>query len=371
VAAEDYYELLGVDRDASAEELKRAYRRTARELHPDANPGDAEAEARFKAVTQAYAVLSDPQARARYDRFGPEGVGAGGDPFSGFGGSVNDIFEAFFGGNPFGGSRTSRPAGPPRGHDLEVMLDLDFAEAVFGGEHDVDVRTAVTCEVCDGVGAAPGTEPHRCPTCGGAGQVRQVRQSILGQMVTATACPTCGGIGERIESPCERCRGEGRITERRTYNLQVPAGVDDGSTLRLSGRGAVGPRGGPHGDLFVHVRVRPHPTIQRDGDHLLGELHVSVPQAALGTTVPFPSLDGDEEVHIPSGTQSGRVLRLRGLGVPRLQGRGRGDLMVTVLVDIPTSPSPEEVDLLQRWAELREDQVDAPEGGFFSRLFGS
>lgn len=371
MTTDDYYELLGVDRDASIGEIKRAYRTLARRLHPDANPGDPDAEARFKAVTQAYAVLSDDQARARYDRFGHEGVraGPGGDPF-GFG-NVNDIFEAFFGGNPFGGGRNGGRTGPPRGNDLEVVLDLDFEDAVFGGDHEVTVRSAVTCDVCDGTGAAAGTSVQRCGTCDGAGQVQRVRQSILGQMVTASTCPTCGGLGEVVAEPCDRCRGEGRVTEPREYTIQVPEGVDDGTTLRLGGRGAVGPRGGPPGDLYVHIRVRPHDRFRRDGDTLLSEVRISVPQAVLGTTVDLETLDDVEQLEIPAGTESGTVFRMRDRGVPRLRGRGRGDLIVTVAVDVPGRLGSEEEELVRRWAELRGDRVGVPERGFFSRLRGS
>jgi molecular chaperone DnaJ len=365
-----YYELLGVTRDASAAEIKQAYRTLARRLHPDANPGDPDAEARFKEVTRAYAVLSDAEARARYDRFGPEGVGAAGDPFAGFG-NVNDIFEAFFGGNPFGGGGRSRPAGPPRGQDLEVVLDLEFEQAVFGGDHEVSVRSAVRCDVCDGSGADPGTVPEVCPTCGGSGQVQRVRQSILGQMVTATTCGTCAGLGEVISTPCQRCRGEGRTTEQRAYTIQVPEGVDDGTTLRLTGRGAVGPRGGPSGDLYIHIRVKPHALFRREGDLLLAERRISVPQAVLGTTIDHPRLDGFHPLAIPAGTESGTTFRIRGQGVPRLRGRGRGDLIVTIVVEIPKRLSSEEEEIVRRWAELRDDAVDAQETGFFGRLFGS
>jgi molecular chaperone DnaJ len=369
--ATDYYELLDVSRDADLSDIKRAYRRLARQLHPDANPGDPTAESRFKEVTQAYAVLSDSEARARYDRYGPEGVqGPSGDPF-GFG-NVNDIFEAFFGGNPFGGGRNGRRAGPPRGNDLEVVLDLDFEAAVFGGDHEVSVRSAVTCDVCDGSGAAEGTDVQTCSTCDGVGQVQRVRQSILGQMVTATTCPTCGGFGEVVATPCTRCRGEGRVTEAREYTIHVPEGVDDGTTLRLSGRGGVGPRGGPAGDLYVHVRVRPHDRFRRDGDTLLSEVSISIPQAVLGTTLDYETLDGVHQLDIPAGTESGTMFRLRDEGVPRLRGRGRGDLVVTVRIEIPRRLSDEEEELVRRWAELREDKVGSSEGGgFFTRLFGS
>ena len=267
----DYYELLEVSRGCTPDELKRAYRRLARELHPDTNP-DPEAEARFKQVALAYETLSDPERRQRYDRFGPEGAAGGGGP--GFGGGLGDLFDAFFGGGgPFGGG--GAPAGPPRGADLEQVIDLSFEEAVFGTQAPVTVRTAVPCDDCEATGAAPGTTVTTCPECGGVGQVQRVRQSLLGQMVTTGLCPRCGGAGTFVESPCPSCRGDGRIVGERTFTVDVPAGIDSGSTLRLTGRGAVGPRGGPLGDLYVHVRVRPHDRFTRQGYDLAHELHVS------------------------------------------------------------------------------------------------
>jgi molecular chaperone DnaJ len=366
--AHDYYELLGVRRDASADEIKRAYRRLARELHPDANPGDAETEARFKEVALAYEVLSDPDKRRRYDMFGPDAVGASSarDPFGFAGGGIGDIFDAFFGGgSPFGGRGGG---GPQRGTDLEVVLDLDFEAAVFGAQQPVTVKTAVACESCDATGAQAGTRPTTCAECGGSGQVRRVRQSFLGQMVTTSPCPRCSGLGQVIESPCPECRGEGRQIEERSYTVDIPAGVDSGSTLRLTGRGAIGPRGGPAGDLYVTLRVRPHERFGRDGVDLIHRLHVSLAQATLGVTLELETLDGAEEVRLPAGTQPGEVLRLRGRGVPHLQRRSRGDLLVEVVVDVPRELTPEEDELLRRLAELRGETVDPPDSGLFSKI---
>ncbi|MFN0092380.1 MAG: molecular chaperone DnaJ [Acidimicrobiales bacterium] len=364
MASSDYYELLGVDRNASANDIKRAYRRLAKELHPDVRPGDADAEARFKAITTAYETLSDPDRRARYDRFGPE-AGAGGDPFgaTGFG----DIFDAFFGGMGFGGGGQRGPSGPPRGVDLEASLELAFEEAVFGVKRDVTVRTAVACEECGGSGAAPGTSPQTCPDCRGAGQVRQVRQSILGKMVTSAPCGRCQGQGAVILAPCPACT-DGRVLDSRSYTVDVPAGVDNGTTLRLTGRGAVGPRGGPPGDLYVHLAVRPHAHLRREGNDLVHRLRIPFTQAALGAKLVYETLDGDTELTIRRGVQSGETFVLRGKGVPHVQGRGRGDLRIELAVETPTELSDREEKLLRELADLRGEEVAEPEAGFFAKL---
>ena len=377
-ANEDFYELLGVSRNASQDEIKKAYLRLARELHPDANQHDPTAEERFKQVNLAYETLRDPERRRQYDMFGPAGLrgtgAAGGDPFAGspFGaGGFGDLFDAFFGGGMAGGGGGRTRTGPRKGEDAEATVVIDFAEAVFGLHHELTVKLPQTCETCLGSGARPGTTAVGCGQCGGTGELRRVRQSFLGQMVTSSPCPRCGGTGEEITSPCTDCRGEGRRREERTFVVDVPAGVDDGSTLRLPGRGAGGLRGGPSGDLYVHLRVRPHPSLTRRGVDLLAVLHVAMTQAALGATLPFETLDGEEELVIPVGTQSGREIRLRGRGVPVLQGRGRGDLIVTVVVDTPDNLTKEEDELLRRLAELRDEPVAAPEPGLMSKLRGA
>jgi len=371
--ATDYYELLGVSRTASDDEIKKAYRRLARELHPDANPDDPSAHERFKDVSTAYETLRDPDRRRRYDQFGPEGARiGGGDPFGGFGagGGIGDIFDAFFGGAAgagFGGG--GRRGGPSRGNDLELLLELEFEEAVFGVRREIKLRAPVPCDTCEATGAAPGTTATTCPGCQGTGEVRRVRQSILGQMVTASPCPRCGGQGQEISSPCPDCRGEGRRTEEKTYEVDIPAGVDDGTQLRLPGRGAAGPRGGPLGDLYLHVRVRPHERFTRDGFDLHAELHVTMTQAALGAHLTFETLDGEEDLALPPGTQSGRVFELRGRGVPGgSRGRTRGDLLLRVLVDTPTGLGKEEEDLLRRLAALRGEDVAPADTGFLSRI---
>jgi molecular chaperone DnaJ len=364
----DHYEVLGIGRVATAEEIKRAYRRLARELHPDTNP-DPGAETQFKEVAHAYEVLSDPERRQRYDTYGDDEVPGGASNGFGFGG-LGDIFDAFFGGSPFGGgaggARTA--GGPPSGPDLEAAITLEFEEAVFGTQAPVTVRTAVVCVDCEGSGATPGTYPTTCTDCGGTGQVRRVRQSILGQMVTAGPCSRCQALGSIIEHPCPACHGEGRVVEEQTYTVEIPAGIEDGRAVRLAGRGAAGPRGGRPGDLYIHVRVRPHERFERHGNDLLCELPISFAQAALGCHLRFATLDGIEDLVIERGTQTGKLLRLRGRGVPYVEGRGRGDLIVQVVLETPVALSSDEEDVLRKLATLRGEDVAPPGEGFFSKI---
>ena len=360
----DYYATLGVSRSATDDDIKRAYRELARRYHPDGNPDDPEAEERFKEVTIAYETLRDPERRRRYDVFGDTGTrtcptGAG-DPF-GFG----DLFDAFFGGDPFG---RTRGGAPTRGADAEAVIELTLQEAAFGTTHPIDARLAVSCERCEGSGCEPGTHPTRCDVCGGTGEVRQVRRSVLGQIVTASPCGVCDGSGRRILSQCRDCRGDGRVQANRTIEVEVPAGVDDGQRLRLAGRGPAAPRGGQAGDLYVTVRVTPHPDFERHGDDLLHVHAVSVSQAALGALLTIPTLDGETELVVPAGTQPGQLLRVKGAGVQSLRGRGRGDLLVRVDVVIPQRLSDEEATLLHQLAELRGEDVAPPEKGVRSRL---
>jgi molecular chaperone DnaJ len=375
----DLYELLGVSRNATDDELKRAYRQKARELHPDANHGDELTEERFKEVSLAYEVLRDPERRARYDRFGAQGVfgqsagqGAGGfgggDPF---GGGLGDLFDAFFngGGGGAAGGR-GRRTGPMPGPDAEMVLRLTFREAIFGVHREISVQTPIHCDTCEGTGAEPGTSVTRCPECQGAGELRRVRQSILGQVITAVPCNRCQGSGQFIASPCHDCGGDGRRTAERTLTVDVPGGVDDGSTLRLSGHGPAGFRGGPNGTLFVHLAVEPDPVFERSDVDLHASVRVAMTQAALGTVIGFETLDDERDLTVAPGTQTGAVLHLKGLGVPRLRGRGRGDLYVHVVVDTPADLDDAQRSLLTALAEARGEHLESapPADGLFSKL---
>lgn len=363
MADDDLYALLEVDRSASPDEIKKAYRRLARELHPDAN-SHPEAEERFKAVSSAYEILSDPAKREQYDRFGTQRPG--GSPFDAPGG-FGDIFDAFFSQMA---PNQGRRSGPTPGADIEATLVLELVEAAFGVAKDITLRLPVPCTTCEAIGAAPGTTPEQCGECGGSGEVRRVRQSLLGQMITASPCPRCQGTGATIPSPCPTCHGDGRITEERTLTVEVPAGVEDGTTLRLTGRGAAGPRGGPSGSLYVQLRVAADERFERNGDDLHTLVHVSVSQAALGTRLSVDTLEEPELVAIEPGTQSGAVLKRKGLGIPHLQARGRGDFYIHVQVDTPAELTEREVELLSELAAIRGEHIEPPEesSGLFSKI---
>jgi molecular chaperone DnaJ len=358
----DYYEVLGVPRDASDEEIKRAFRKAAQRHHPDVDTSDG-AELRFKELNEAYRILSDRQRRTAYDMFGHAGVdGASGGGFEGFGGGFGpfgDIFDAFFGGSPAGMRQRRRVVA---GADLRYDLTIDFAEAVAGVTKEVTFPTLVTCEVCEGSGGEPGSEPERCPDCNGTGERRRVSQTILGQMVNITACPRCGGEGRIIAVPCHNCNGDGRVRQERRLVVNVPAGIDSGQRIAVEGQGEAGPRGGPSGDLYVQVTVREHAELIRRGTELFYELPVTFPQAALGGSLTVPTVEGSEAIEVPPGTQSGTEIRLRGRGVPRLRGAGRGDLHVIVTVVVPQKPSKAERDLLKQLGEVSGPAV-LPKGG--------
>jgi molecular chaperone DnaJ len=359
----DFYEVLGISRNATADEIKRAYRELARESHPDSNRGDTAAEERFKEISTAYETLRDPERRRRYDMFGEGGARAGGAGGPGDAFGFGDIFDAFFGGDPFG---SRRPGGPTRAP--EAVVELTLGDAAFGATHTLEARLPVACSRCDGSGCEPGTHPSRCDVCGGSGEVRTTRRSILGQIVTAAPCGACDGTGRRVLSPCRECRGDGRVQASRTIDVEVPAGVDDGQRLRLAGRGPAAPRGGAPGDLYVTVRVAPHPDFERSGDDLLHAARISIAQAALGAHLVVPTLEGTTELPVPPGTQPGQVFRVRGEGVPSLRGRGRGDLLVRIDVHVPTRLGEDEAALLRQLAELRGEEVAPPDKGVFSKL---
>lgn len=362
----DFYGILGVPRDASAEDVKRAYRRLARESHPDANPDDPHAEERFKQISEAYQVLSDPDARGRYDAFGTAdpraGAGAGGF------GDLGDIMEAFFGGGPFGRARTRQRTAAVAGQDVGASVTLTFDEAVFGAKRPVDFTALGRCERCNGEGCEPGTFRSRCQRCGGQGEIRATRQTILGTVVTSRPCPACGGAGEAPAVPCVDCRGAGRTARRFSHTIEVPPGVQDGMTLRLRGNGEQGARGGPDGDLFVSIAVEPHEVFERDGDDLACAMRVPVTQAILGAEMPVQTLDGIETIRIAPGTQHGTVVRIKGKGAPRLDRGGRGDLRVYLAVEVPQKLTPEERALIEQLAELRGETISPDERGIFQRL---
>ena len=356
----DHYETLGVARDATADEIKKAYRKLAREHHPDANPGDPGAEDRFKVITVAYETLSDPEKRRRYDMFGDEGAGAPG--FSDFGG-ISDLFASFFG-SGFGGG--AQRGGPARGADVLAEIELTLEEADAGVERDVEIETLTECSECAGSGAAPGTFPSRCTDCGGTGELRQVRRTMFGNVMTATTCPRCGGGGQEITSPCPRCSGRGRIAETQTLTVQIPPGVDDGAQLRVSGRGHAGTRGAGSGDLYVAISIAPHEIFRRAGDDLGCEVTVPMTIAALGGSVEIPTLEGPEMVGVEPGTQSGHVERLRNKGMTRLHGRGRGTLVALLRVETPSDLTDEQRELLERFAQSRGEETG--ERGFFDKI---
>jgi len=364
----DYYEVLGVERGASDAEIKKAFRRLAQQWHPDVSTDD-HADERFKEINEAYQVLSDPQRRQAYDMFGAAGVGAGGfdaGATAGFG-AFSDLFDAFFGGSAAGTVRRGRPA---VGSDLRYDLRITFEESIRGTEKEIEFTALDRCPTCSGSGAKPGTAPATCPQCGGRGEVRHARQTMLGQMVNVVTCPRCRGEGRIVESPCETCRGEGRTARTKRLRVAVPAGIDDGHQIRLSAEGEVGPRGGPPGSLYVAIHVAAHPLLRREGTELYHELDLSIAQAALGATVRVPTAEGEEDLEVKPGTQPGTEIRLRGRGVPHLRRAGaRGDLHVIVEVKVPTRLSREQREALEAFAAASgENDVGGARGGVLDRI---
>ncbi|MCC6453413.1 MAG: molecular chaperone DnaJ [Caldilineaceae bacterium] len=368
----DYYEVLGVERDADKDALKRAFRKLAQKYHPDVNK-TPEAESLFKEINEAYQVLNDDQKRAAYDRFGHDGLqGAGFNDFNGGFGDLSSIFEEIFGG--FGQTSARSRRQPRAGADLRTDVRLTFEEAIFGTERDLDIPRLEVCDRCKGSGAEPPTSPVTCSTCNGAGEVRRRQQSpLFGAVITATTCPTCNGTGEVIPSPCTKCNGNKRIRINRKINVKIPAGVDDGTRIRLPGEGEAGQLGGPPGNLYVVIEVDPHPVFTRNQFDVHIDLPINIAQAALGATVKVPTLEGgQQEVDIPAATQSGRQITLRGIGVPKLQRSGRGDMIITVKVMTPTNLNNEQKQLLRDLAKTFGDHnVESQHKGFFDRIFGS
>lgn len=375
--ARDYYETLGVSRDADKEELKRAYRRLARKYHPDVNkePG---ADEQFKEINRAYEVLSEPETRARYDRFGEAGVsGAAGAGFQDMGdmGGFADIFESIFSGfsgsGGMGGPSQRRRSGPVRGDDLRLDLKLDFQEAVFGGEKEIRISHLESCEVCNGTGAKPGTRPQNCSTCSGSGQVRRVTRTPFGSFTQVSTCPTCNGTGMVIEDKCDACGGNGANQVTKKLKVTIPPGVDNGTRLRISGEGDAGQRNGPAGDLYVYLFVNEDRQFQRDGINIISEITLSYLQAILGCRLEVNTVDGPVEMIIPPGTQPNTVMELENHGVPRLGNPvSRGDHMITVLIDIPTKIAPEERELLEKLASIKGERTGKGGiEGFLGNLF--
>lgn len=360
----DYYDLLGVSRSSSDAEIKRAYHRLAREYHPDLNKSPG-AEERFKEINEAYEVLADRRKRAEYDRWGRAGVGGGfATDFGGFG--FGDIFDDLFG---FGGMRSAARRSPQRGADLRYDLTLTFEEAAFGCEKEIEIARLGTCPTCRGTGADPGTQPMRCPQCNGTGEVRRVRKSVFGSFVNVTTCGRCGGEGEVVTTPCSECRGQKQVRTTKRLSIDVPAGVDSGTQIRLSEEGQAGTRGGMPGNLYVVISVRKHPYFKRHNHDVFLELPINVAQAALGDEVEIPTLDGSENLIIPAGTQTGETLRLRQKGISYLRGEGRGDQLVTVYVVTPKKLTPEQRQMFEELATtLGEEIIPQGEKGFFDRL---
>ena len=371
----DYYEVLGVSRGASENEIKKAYKKMARKYHPDLNPGDKTAEEKFKEVNEAYEVLSDADKKARYDQYGHAGVdpnfGAGGFG-GGFDGSfdfgdLGDIFGSFFGGG-FGGGRRTNPNAPQRGESIRMSIAISFEEAAFGCEKAVTVERYETCDTCHGNGCAPGTSPAVCPDCHGTGTVQVRRQTPMGVFATSSPCPKCGGKGRIIHQPCKDCRGSGMVRKKKTIQASIPAGIDNGQTISIRGQGNAGKNGGPAGDLLITITVRPHELFRREGTSVLCEAPITFTQAVLGAELEIPTIDGKVKYTLPEGTQSGTTFRLKGKGIPSINGRGRGDQYVTVYIETPKNLNKEQKEALKKFAETMGESNYEEQKKFFKKF---
>ena len=369
----DYYEVLGITKGASEDEIKKAYKKMARKYHPDLNPGDKEAEEKFKEVNEAYEVLSDPDKKARYDQYGHAGVdpnfGAGGAGFDGsfdFG-DLGDIFGSFFGGG-FGGGRRTNPNAPQRGESIRMSLAISFEEAAFGCEKEVTVDRMEQCGACHGSGCAPGTSPEVCPDCHGSGQVQVRRQTPMGVFASTSPCPKCGGKGQIIHQPCKDCHGTGSARKRKTIQASIPAGIDNGQTISIRGQGNAGKNGGPAGDLLITITIRPHELFRREGTSVLCEAPITFAQAVLGAELVIPTIDGKVKYDLPEGTQSGTTFRLKGKGIPSINGHGRGDQYVTVCIETPRNLNKEQKEALRKFAETMGDNNYEERKKFFKKF---
>lgn len=372
----DYYEVLGVDKNASDAEIKKSYRKLAKKYHPDLNPGDKEAEQKFKEVNEAYEVLSNPEKKANYDRFGhagtdPNGFGGSGfggnGGFSGFGG-FDDIFDMFFGGSSGFGGESTRKKGPQKGTDIRTDLDLKFEEAAFGAEKDINVTRLEKCHTCNGTGAKPGTKVKTCDKCHGTGQIQYTQNTALGRFVNVRTCDKCHGEGTIIETPCKSCHGTGQVKKTRTIHVKIPAGVDNDSILPLRGEGEPGIKGGRSGDLYIYIHVQPHPIFTRERNDIHCEIPITFAQATLGAELTVPTLDGKVKYEIPEGTQTGTVFRLKGKGVPKVRGNGRGDQYVKVKVEVPKKLNKQQKELLQKFAEISGEDNFEQTKSFFDKV---
>ena len=372
----DYYEVLGLNKGASEDEIKKAYKKQARKYHPDLNPDNKEAEEKFKEVNEAYEVLSDPNKKSRYDQFGHAGVdpnfgagGYGGGFDGGFDfGDLGDIFGSFFGGGFGGGGRRTNPNAPQRGESIRISVSITFEEAAFGCEKEVSVERMDQCGTCHGNGCAPGTTPETCPDCHGTGQVQVRRQTPMGVFATTSPCGRCGGKGKIIHQPCSDCRGTGSVRKRKTIKASIPAGIDNGQTISIRGQGHAGKNGGPAGDLLITVTVKPHELFRREGTSVLCDAPITFAQAVLGAELEIPTIDGKVKYDLPEGTQSGTTFRLKGKGIPSINGRGRGDQYVTVYIETPKNLNKEQKEALRKFAEAVGDTNYEERRKFFKKF---